>query len=150
MQRILNAVIDFIYDNINIISISNIISYGSYVSNHYEYTGMHGQKSTISYVKKAYGQLDIILIILFSLKPLERYTSCSNNRLTIFSCPPRVAIVSALTPSKLQIDGSAPFWSSSLTHSKCPSRQACINGDHPYRFKASRYSGYCKISSLAL
>ena len=58
--------------------------------------------------------------------------------------------MSALTPSKLQIDGSAPFWSRSLTHSKCPSRQACINGDHPYRFKASRYSGYCKISSLAL
>ena len=63
MQRILNAVIDFIYDNINIILISNIISYGPYVSNHYEYTGMHGQKSTISYVIKAYGQFDIILII---------------------------------------------------------------------------------------
>ena len=82
--------------------------------------------------------------------PLERYTSCSNSRLTIFSYPPRVAIVSAFTPRRLQIDGSAPFWSNSFTHSKWPSRQACINGDHPYLFKASKYSGYCKISSLAM
>ena len=88
---------------------------------------------------------DLILRI-----PLERYTSCSNSRFTIFSYPPRVAIVSAFTPSRLQIDGSAPFWSNSFTHSKWPSRQACINGDHPYLFKASKYSGYCRISSLAM
>ena len=58
--------------------------------------------------------------------------------------------MSAFTPRRLQIDGSAPFWSNSFTHSKWPSRQACINGDHPYLFKASKYSGYCKISSSAI